>query len=387
MAVKTNYVKKGKNGKEYHYYRLSVTLPDGKEKEFTGKSKKEAEAKRDRYLDGIKAGLAMDYDKVTLKNLMHQWLFEVLLMSDKVKPATFDRYEGLYRNYVRDSELGGLAVSGIKSIQIQRYYNGLYENEKPTSTIKNIHKVLRYFFNYAYSADFVLKNPCRKVNIPGDATEIEDEEIDPFSDEEVKRIIANLNEHIEMQFLLSLGTGLRVGELLALTKKDIDLKNKVVKINKNLKKIKDIKKDGSYKYKMIVQPPKTKRSKREVPIPSKLIAPLQKYILNQKKKYFANGLPFTDDNVLFTTKSCKYIDAGNQLKTFKRVLRRADVPYRKFHNVRHTYATKLFETEVPLVTVSRLLGHANIQITANTYTHVMPKIKEAAVDNLNYMFS
>jgi len=160
-----------------------------------------------------------------------------------------------------------------------------------------------------------------------------------------------------------------------------------IKKNKNLKKIKDIKKDGSYKYKMIVQPPKTKRSKREVPIPSKLIAPLQKYILNQKKKYFANGLPFTDDNVLFTTKSCKYIDAGNQLKTFKRVLRRADVPYRKFHNVRHTYATKLFETEVPLVTVSRLLGHANIQITANTYTHVMPKIKEAAVDNLNYMFS
>ena len=90
---------------------------------------------------------------------------------------------------------------------------------------------------------------------------------------------------------------------------------------------------------------------------------------------------------MFTTASCKYIDAGNQLKTFKRVLKRADVPYRKFHNVRHTYATKLFETEVPLVTVSRLLGHANIQITANTYTHVMPKIKEAAVDNLNYMFS
>jgi len=90
------------------------------------------------------------------------------------------------------------------------------------------------------------------VNIPGDATEIEDEEIDPFSDEEVKKIIANLNEHIEMQFLLSLGTGLRVGELLALTKKDIDLENKVVKINKNLKKIKEIKKDGSYKYKMIV---------------------------------------------------------------------------------------------------------------------------------------
>ncbi len=189
-----------------------------------------------------------------------------------------------------------------------------------------------------------------------------------------------------MIFLFDIGTGLRAGELLALTIKDIDIINGIVKVNKNIKLVKDINKDGTHSYKTIIQQPKTKASVREVPIPSKLIPAVISYINEQKEKYLSNGLPFNNDCLLFTTQSCKHIDEVNMLKSFVRTLRDANVPYRNFHNVRHTYATKLFEAGIDLKTVSSLLGHSNINITANTYIHVMPKHMSNAAETLNSIF-
>ncbi|WKV08156.1 hypothetical protein Q2T46_11525 [Thermoanaerobacterium sp. CMT5567-10] len=147
MAQKTNYTK---NGNEY--YRVTATIgrdSEGKliRKEFYGKGKKEAEAKRDEYLNGIKNGLNIDFKDVILGELMRTWLFEVVKVSRK--PSTFARYEGLYRNYIKDSELYGLKISLIKSIQIQRYYNKLYQEGKSSKTIKTLNKFLKTFFNYA----------------------------------------------------------------------------------------------------------------------------------------------------------------------------------------------------------------------------------------------
>jgi integrase len=79
------------------------------------------------------------------------------------------------------------------------------------------------------------------------------------------------------------------------------------------------------------------------------------------------------------------MDDKNLLRAWQRVLNKAGVRYRNFHTIRHTYATKLFENGVPLKTVSMLLGHADIKITADTYTHVMPREKEKAAETLNQL--
>ena len=386
MAVKTNYTKNGNN-----YFRVTATV--GKDatgkpirKEFYGKSKKEAEAKREEYVTSINGGLSVNYKNITLGNFMYMWLFEVLYVSD-IKPSTFDRYEGLYRNYIKKSELNSMVVSEVRSMHVQRYYNNLYDSGKTPPTIKGINKVLRYFFNYALKEDMIVKNPCVGIVIPGKAHEKESKPIMPFTDEEIKRIEAAIGSHFKMIFLLALGTGLRAGELLALTIADIDLQTSKLTVNKNIKTIKDIKKDGSYTYKDIIQIPKTKSGIREVPIPSRLLLDLRKHITAQKEKHLANGLPFNNDSPLFTTDSCRYINGANMRKSFERTLKRADVQYRNFHNVRHTYATKLFEAGVELKTVSALLGHSNIGITANTYIHVMPKQKTNAAEKLNYLYN
>ena len=145
MAVKTNYKK---NGKEY--YRVTATIgkkSDGRliRKEFYGKSKKEAEQKRDEYLRNIANGLNIDYENAELISLMEEWLFEVIKPSNKVKESTFVRYENLFRKYIKTAPFAYHKLNDIKSIMIQKYYNTLFEHDKSLNLIHDIHLKLNFF--------------------------------------------------------------------------------------------------------------------------------------------------------------------------------------------------------------------------------------------------
>jgi len=163
-------------------------------------------------------------------------------------------------------------------------------------------------------------------------------------------------------------------------------RTRVLVVNKTLTHVKDIAKDGTYKYKYLLQPPKTKSSNRTVPIPTILIPTLKLYIAKQKEKILKNGLSYSQDKLLFTTETCECFNSANFLKAWRRVLKKAGIEYRNVRNIRHTYATTLFEKNAPLKTVSTLLGHSSIKITADTYIHVMPRKKIKASELLNDMF-
>jgi len=113
MAVKTNCNKNGTN-----YFRVSAVL-------------------------------GTDSKRVLLGELIHTWLFETIRVSDRIKPTTFEKYEGLYRNYVKDSPLYSIKLSELKALQVQRYYNGLSDIGKSRNLIENLNKLLKQFFNYA----------------------------------------------------------------------------------------------------------------------------------------------------------------------------------------------------------------------------------------------
>lgn len=394
MAVKTNYKKNGSD-----YFRVTTTVGktnDGKpiRKEFYGKSKSDAEDKRDEYLNNLKNGLEIDYKDKLLGELLHTWLFEVVRVSTKA--STFERYEGIYRNYIKESNLFSLKVYEIKSLQVQRYYNELFDNGKSSNIIKNLNKLLKMFFNYAFEEGYILKNPCtsKRIVIPKN-DELLDEDLDEakdlyiFSDEEIIKfkdaLIAN---RLKALFLLALGTGLRQGELLGLRWSDINYESKELKVQRSVKRVTIINSDESREGKLVVQIPKTKGSIRTVTIPSTLIPVLEKHRLIQGEEKLKFGDEYLNkDGYVFTTKTGFFIDSRNLLRAYKRALKKADIEYRKFHNLRHTYATKLFEKDVPLKTVQELLGHSDISMTANIYTHVMPAKKTDAAEKLNQLFS
>ncbi|HID0817714.1 site-specific integrase [Clostridium botulinum] len=389
MGRKINYVK---NGKEY--YRVTVSIgrdSNGKliRKEFYGSSKKDAENKRDEYLDNIKKGLNVDYKNTVLGELMHSWLFEIVRVSNKIKPSTFQRYEGIYRNYVKDSDIYGVKISNLKTIHLQRYYNALYAKGKTSNIIKNLNKLLKNFFNYATDEGYILKNPCsgKRIVIPGES-ETQERKIEVFSDEEINALKIALKGHrLKFLILLALGTGLRQGELLGLKWSDIDINNKQLKVERSIKQVNIISSNGSREYKTIVQSPKTKNSIRTVPMPSNLISDLKEHSKLQKQEKLKCGNSYNDTDYVFTTEIGNTMNARNVTKSYERLLKKAKIPYKKFHSLRHTYATKLFEVNVPLKTVQMLLGHSDISITANIYTHVMPKEKVKAVEKLNNLFA
>jgi len=389
MARKINCTKNGND-----YFRVTTTIGRGSKgklirKEFYGKSKSNAENKKNEYLMGIKNGLRSDYKSITLGNLIHSWLFEIVRVSNKIKPSTFQRYEGIYRNYIENSELYGLKISNIMSLQFQRYYNKLKEDGKSSSIIKNLNKLLKTFFNYAVDEDYLVKNPCmgKKLVIPGGDIKLE-QEIQVFSDEEIQILNQGFEGHrLKALILLALGTGLRQGELLALKWSDIDMKNIELKVQRSIKQVNIIAADGTREYKTIIQTPKSKNSNRTVPIPSSLIKVLKEHKVKQQEEKLKAGASYNKSDFVFTTEIGKTIDARNLVKCYARILVKCKIPYRKFHTTRHTYATKLFEANIPLKTVQILLGHSDISITANIYTHVMPKAKIIAAEELNHLFN
>ncbi len=391
MATKSNYEKNG-----IKYFRVTLDLgrdSDGNRirKEFYGKSKKEAEKKRDDYKNGLNIGLSVDHDKLMLGNVFKIWLFEKV--KNTVKPSTFERYEGIYRLYLEPSPLYSVKLKELKGLDIQRYYNKLFNDGKSSSIIKNLNKLLKSFLNYAVSEGYIFKNYCtgKCITIPEDTAANEDDEeegtILVFSIEEQKEFIKAIDAHrLKALFLLDLGTGLRLGEITALKWTDLDLNNRTVSIKRTLKSVSLFEGDKKL-YCLIEQAPKTKSSIRTIPIPENIIPILEQHKENQDKEINIANEIYEKNNYVFCTEIGTPIDPSNLRKTYERVLTKAKIEHKKFHSLRHTYATRLFEKEVPIKTVQILLGHSDISTTANIYTHVMPEEKNKAIDKINDLFT
>lgn len=138
---------------------------------------------------------------------------------------------------------------------------------------------------------------------------------------------------------------------------------------------------------LIVQEPKTKNSKRTIPIPSAIAVELKRHKIRQAEEKLKARDIYVDNDLVFPNAIGEPTDAKNITRSYKRALRRADISYKNFHAMRHTYSTRLFEADIPLKTVQELLGHADISTTANVYTHVLPRQNIKAVDKLNDLFA
>lgn len=371
MAVKTNYEKNGKK-----YFRKVITIghtSDGKpiRKEFYGKSEKEATNKAEEYLNNIKRGLSINYDKIYLDEYLRFWLFDILLVSNRVKPSTFQRYEGIYRNYIKNTILASCKASDITSIQIQKFYNNLYRSGKRTTQIKELNKVLKTFFNYLIKEDIILKNPCCNIELPGKKEEIpNNNNLYILSHNEVKKILSYLkNNKYELIFKMALYTGMRQGELLALTWDDIDLKNKVIHVFKTFKRVYEFENETTKKLVNKIQTTKSKNSIRDIPISNEL------YILLNKQEN-KKGYVFKDDVGEILSAKVVYYE-------WLKILDCCNIKHIKFHALRHTFASNLLENNVDIKTVSDLLGHSDIKIT-QIYLHSNIDLKSKAVNSISF---
>ena len=378
------------NGQKYFRTRLKIgTDAEGNpiRKPFYGLSKGEAERKKREYQSLLESGIDPDLSNQSLARAMYTWLWEIEKNSGN-KSSTFERYEVTYRHYVKNSSLGVVMLSDLKKLNIQKYYNDLLKSGKSTATVDNLHKLLSKFFVYACSESYILKNPLiglKKPKAENSESDIDEEDlkIETFTREEVKKIISSMdNTKLKYIVYFAVFTGCRVGEILALEKKDID--DGFVVINKIIRYVKIFDNPDKYHYEIKITKPKTKGSSRKVPLPDVLQKELKKLDVLVKEEKLKLGIAYEDNTLLFPSLTGSYIDSRNLGRSWKRALEKADVSYKKFHTLRHTYATRLFEEGASILTVSKLLGHGSIK-TTEIYTHVLDDIKTKEIEALNNM--
>lgn len=383
---KSIYRKRVINGTEYFFYRLrhdNLRKP----KDLYARTEKELKAKIK------KLNYELDHNIQSNKNsfgvFFSEWLFDIKFM--EIKPSTKIKYETVYRNHIKNSEISDIKIKELTSKDIQIYYNNLIKKGKSTTLVKTIHKLIAPCIKYAYNNDFIIKDFTGSLIIPKETEKDKlnkESSVIPFTLEEQKEFIKAIKGNkFEALFITALNSGLREGELLALTWNDINLKEKYINVNKNLGVVTEVSKDGRGASKLEVQTPKTKKGKRQVSIPNFLVSTLKEYKKEQVKNRLKLANKYTNNNLVFCDEYGNYLNRDKVTYQYKKLLKESKIKTRKFHDLRHTYATRLFELGEQARTVQELLGHSDVSVTLNTYTHVLDDMKEKAVSKLDNLFN
>lgn len=352
-------------------------------KQFYGQTQKEVKSKLEEYKKQLSLGALPSDDKLTLEQWYYTWLFDYRIKD--LKPKSFEKYEGIYRNYIKDTSLGKIKLKDLRATHLQQYYNKLLDiDKKAISTIKGLNTRLKPCLAEAEKQGYIQKNYCKMVTLPKDNTT---KEIKVLTPNQQKLFIEAIKGHnLEVLFLIALGTGLRLGEILGLKWCDIDFNNGTLTVNRNLQRVTEIDRDGKRESKVIEQLPKTKNSIRTVPIPQNILSRLKDHRLEQNKNKLKIGEAYLNNDYVFCNNLGYPIDDKRPARNLKSILTKLNIEPIKFHGLRHTYATRLFEANVPPKTVQVLMGHYDISITLDIYTKVMPEKKLEAVEKLNSIF-
>ena len=354
-----------------------------KRKSFYGKTKKEVKEKMDNYklLNPIGAAAINEY---TVATWFNYWIWNI--KKRDIKPTTFARYESVYRTHIEGSEIANIPLYKLKLNNIQAYYNKLLDNGTPIATIKQINSKLKTCLDSAEKNNYIEKNYCKLVEIP---TDTKDKKIEVFSVDQQKQFAETVKGHkLELLFLTALCTGLRIGEISGLKWSDIDFDNHTLTVNRTVERVALFDKDGKRHYETIEQTPKTSNGFRTVPIVSYIFNSLLEHKVQQDaiKREIPN---FNEYDLVFCDKKGYYLNPNSITGAFHRIQNKMNIPkdeHIKFHGLRKTFATRLFEKGVPPKTVQTLLGHSDIEITLNIYTQVMENKKVEAINELESIF-
>ena len=354
-----------------------------KRKSFYGKTKKEVKEKMDNYklLNPIGAAAINEY---TVATWFNYWIWNI--KKRDIKPTTFARYESVYRTHIEGSEIANIPLYKLKLNNIQAYYNKLLDSGTPIATIKQINSKLKTCLDSAEKNNYIEKNYCKLVEIPTDTKE---QKIEVFSVDQQKQFAETVKGHkLELLFLTALCTGLRIGEISGLKWSDIDFDKHRLTVNRTVTRVALFDKDGKRHYETIEQTPKTSNGFRTVPISPIIFDRLLKHKKQQDtiKREIPN---FNEYDLIFCDKKGYYINPNSITGAFHRIQNKMNIPkdeHIKFHGLRKTFATRLFEKGVPPKTVQTLLGHSDIEITLNIYTQVMENKKVEAINELESIF-
>jgi integrase len=342
-----------------------LSLSDGGRKFFYGATRREVKERLTAAQHDQQRGLPVLNERELVADFLARWLADVA--KPKLRPMTYHRYQDLLRLHVLPS-LGKRPLARLTPQDVQTLLTAKLGEGLAPATVVQIRAVLRRALGQALKWGLVARNTAALTDPP----RMQRAEVQPFSPEQARAFLAAVQgDRLEALYTVAVALGLRSGEARGLRWEDLDLDGATLRVRYALQKI-----DKEFQ---LVEP-KTVRSRRTIDLPPVAVASLRRHKARQNEDRLRAGEAWQDWGLVFTTSIGTPLDATNVGHYFHRIIKRAELPRIRFHDLRHTAASLLLAQGVHPRLVMEILGHSQIALTMNTYSHVMPTLrKEVAV--------
>ena len=345
---------KRKNGT----WRAQVSV-NGKRTGFSAETRAECHQWLRKTMDLVDRGMDFKNKDLSLQDYIRQW-FKIKRHTIKKKTA-YD-YERLIEKYILPA-LGNVKVKKLSTFGITKFYSDLKEQEVGTRTIQITNNILRSSMKIAVANGLIARNPCDGVLLP----RYERKEMQVLDENQVTQfLIAAEESRYKALYHLAITTGMRFSELIGLKWNDINWEKRTVKVKRQLQYIPH----QGYQF----NDPKTRSGIRTIMLGETTLAVLKEHFENNSKE------DKTGENMIFVNGIGTFIYFKRFYKDFKRVLRKADLPNIRFHDLRHTAATLMISNGIPVIIVSKILGHSKPSVTMNIYAHTSVEMQSEAAN-------
>ena len=305
----------------------------------------------------------------TYDELLDSWLRS---MCFNTKESTQARYSHLIATHIKPQlgayEISLLTTELIETFVEQKLVNGRLDNQGGLSskTVVDILTIIKNTIEYARYKGLPVNCNLGRLSIKKKDREMR--VLSQVEQEALTNVLISNMDRYKFGVLISLYTGIRIGELCALQWEDFYISQSTLKIRKTMQRIQDLSNGSIAKTKIIITEPKSQCSIRDIPLPT-FIIDIAKQFASKPKTFILTG---TD----------RYIEPRTMQNRFKKYIKESGINDANFHALRHTFATRCIEVGFEIKSLSEILGHANVNITLNRYVHSSFELKHSNMNKL-----
>ncbi len=308
---------------------------------------------------------------VVYSDILDAWLRASKL---KTKESTYARYAQLVRTHVKP-HLGGYQLSRISTQQVESFVEYLLSEGRldgngglSPKTVTDILTIIKNTMEYARYQNTPVACNINKLTVKKKEKEMR--VLTPGEQDALVAILVHKMDRFKFGVLLSLYTGIRIGELCALQWGDFDANLSTLTVRKTMQRIKNMDAASGSKTKIIITEPKSQCSIREIPLPPFLVEIAQSFQANP-------------DAFVLSGSALRYVEPRTMQNRFQCYVQQSGIAAANYHALRHSFATRCIELSFDIKTLSVILGHSSVNITLNRYVHSSMDLKKANMSKLS----
>ena len=343
-------------------------------------TKKDAEKRLAELLRQLDTGTFMKPGKTTLAEYLARWLGEYA--QPNLSPRTVEGYESIIRQHLVPN-LGNIPLTQVKPEYLQRYYSEMLSGGRCDGrgslnpvTVRQHHMVLHRALHIAVKWGLISRNPADAIDLP----RCQRPEMHVMNEENIQTFLeAAKSTPYYALFYLALFTGMRRSELLALRWCDVDLILGQISVNRSLHHLRD--------KSLVFRTPKTAKGRRTIALPPSAMLVLKEHQEQEEQTRLMLGTPLVEGDLVFSQPDGRPLLPDTVSHAWAKLAQRTGLKGIRLHDARHSHASLMLKQGIHPKIVQERLGHASIQVTLDTYSHVAPGLQEAAAARFDEAFA